>query len=177
MEGFAKTVEIKVTQNVKMNIDEKFKGLKKDIDGDVSKLNRQIKETEKDLTRVKETLMPTMQERLGDELDELRNKVVHTQKDLQDIDTARDSNKHDNGYRGSEENRYRNIIVRYLPEREDENVRNRVNDIIQDSLKLKGISVITAERKTTKHPSKPGVILATMDSYESKQSVMKYKID
>lgn len=136
MENLAKKVETKVTQNVKKNIDEKVKGLKKDMESDVSKLNRQIKETEKDITRVKETLMPTIQERLGDELDELRNKVDHLQKDIQHLDRVRVSDKYDNKESGSEENRYRNIIVRNLPEREGENVKHRVNNIIQDSLKL-----------------------------------------
>ena len=75
MDGLSKKVESKVTQNVKKNIDDKFKSVKKDMESEMSRVKKQLKDTEKDIARVKETIIPTVNERLGDQIDELRNKV------------------------------------------------------------------------------------------------------
>ena len=47
--------------------------------------------------------------------------------------------------------------------------------MILDTIKLENITVVKAERMVNKHNSKPGVVKATLDSKESKTSVMKHK--
>ena len=54
--------------------------------------------------------------------------------------------------------RDRNIITRNLPMRDNEDIlKYRVQNLIRDSLKLKNITVLTAER-LSKFSSKPGIV-------------------
>ena len=66
------------------------------------------------------------------------------------------------------------VKSRNLRERENENVKDRVRNII-DYLKVKHVFVEAAERKTNNYDSKPGVILGTFRSYEDKEQVLKAK--
>ena len=74
-----------------------------------------------------------------------------------------------------QENRHTNIVIRNMVQRENENVERRVNGLIQDSLRLRDISVAKAVRKQSRSDSKPGLIIATMKSNEDKETVMKHK--
>lgn len=68
-----------------------------------------------------------------------------------------------------------NIVIRNLPESHNENAKSKVNAIFRDGLKLSDISVEDAERKQSHSESKPGVIVARMNSKQDKQRVMKEK--
>ena len=70
-----------------------------------------------------------------------------------------------------------NIVIRNLPESHNENAKSKVNAIFRDGLKLSDISVEDAERKQSHSESKPGVIVARMNSTckQDKQRVMKEK--
>ena len=171
IDSLTKTIETKVTQNVKKCIDDKVKGIRKDIDGELSKVKKQVKDAEKDIINVKETLMPTINERIGDELDELRATVKQIQKDVQEKKGSRTEDVIET----KDETRDRNIIIRNFPERENEDVKSRVKNMIRDCLKLRNITVLSAERLASKNNLNPGIVKATLDSQESKQLVMKHK--
>ena len=160
-----------MTQTVKKSIDDKFKNMKEDMDSELTKVKRQIKDTEKDITRVNETLMPTMNERMWDELDEIRNKVEGIQKDLRE--RGREGMAHKQ--KADDETRDRNIIIRNFPERVDEDIKKREHYMIRDTLKLENLSVVKAERLINKNTSKPGIVKATLYSNKSDQTVMKHK--
>ena len=115
--------------------------------------------------------MPTMNERLGDELDELRNKISKIQEDLHEREKSGAQPAHE----GKKELRDRNIIIRNFPERDNEDVKYRVKNLIRDSLKLKDVSVLSAERMVNRNNPKPGLVKATLDSTASKQEVMRQK--
>ena len=68
-----------------------------------------------------------------------------------------------------------NIVIRNLPESHNENTKSKVNAIFRDGLKPSDISVEDAERKQPHSESKPGVIVARMNSKQDKQRVMKEK--
>ena len=65
-------------------------------------------------------------------------------------------------------------MIRNLKERENDNIKDRVNNII-DCLKVKEVSVEAAERKANNYNSKPRVVLATFYCNEDKEKVMKAK--
>lgn len=67
-----------------------------------------------------------------------------------------------------------NFIVRNMQERTGENVKNRVNGMIKDGLKIQSIIVVSAERKISRN-RKPGVILATCSTAEAVDKVLKSK--
>ena len=171
MDGLTKKVETKVTQNVRKAIDDKVKGIKKDLDSELTRVKNHIKETEKGVLRVKETIIPILDERIADELEEIRNKVEGIEKGLKE--QKRDSVSNMQGI--GEDTRIKNIIIRNFPERLDEDIKKRVHYMIRDTLNLKNIRVVEAVRLPNKNRSNPGIVKATLDSKESKQLVMQHK--
>ena len=65
-------------------------------------------------------------------------------------------------------------MIRNLKQQENENIKDRVNNII-DYLKLNNISVEAAERKVNNYNSKPGVVIATFYSSDDKERIIKVK--
>lgn len=63
-----------------------------------------------------------------------------------------------------------------MEERENENIRDRVNNII-DYLNVKEVKIEAAERKINSYNSKPGVVLVSFYTYDDKEKVMKKKKD
>ena len=68
-----------------------------------------------------------------------------------------------------------NVVIRNLPESHNENVKNKVNALFRDGLRLTDISVKDAERKQSHNSSKPGVVIATLKTVQDKQNVKKEK--
>jgi hypothetical protein len=68
-----------------------------------------------------------------------------------------------------------NIVVRNLPESENENVEMKVNDIIRDGLKLSGIQVSNVVRKRAFRESDNGVVVATCADNDQKRTIMVAK--
>lgn len=75
MEGLAEKVEVKVNQTMKKNVEEKVKPIQKEMVADISKITKHMKDVEKDMDKLKETIIPTVQEKLGDEIDDLRGSL------------------------------------------------------------------------------------------------------
>ena len=166
LEGLAKKVELRVLKAVENDTKEKLKKLEKDMRKDIDKMKRNIDRTETEVKRLSETDIPTIQERLGDEIDSITERVAVLERNK--TETCRHNDKE------NLDDRKRRIVIRNLTERENENVKDRVNNIIE-YLKVKDISVETAERKPNNYNSKPGVIIATFYRYEDKEHVMRLK--
>ena len=166
LEGLAKKVELRVLKAVENDTKEKLKKLEKDMRKDMDKMKRNIDKTETEVKRLSETDIPTIQERLGDEIDSITERVAVLERNK--TETCRHNDKE------TLDDRKRRIVIRNLTERENENVKDRVNNIIE-YLKVKDISVETAERKPNNYNSKPGVIIATFYRYEDKEHVMRLK--
>ena len=71
----------------------------------------------------------------------------------------------------------RSIIVRNWDKRENENVRDRVNDFIYNGLKPDRVTVESATRKPTRSDSRAGIVVAVFKSMKDKENIMKRKID
>ncbi|VDH94852.1 Hypothetical predicted protein [Mytilus galloprovincialis] len=72
-----------------------------------------------------------------------------------------------------------NIVIKGLPHGKNEEnnpqcTLNKVNSLIRDGLKLSNIKFLKAERKVSRD-SKPGLIIAKVQSLEDKKSIMKAK--
>ena len=166
LEGLAKKVELRVLKTVENDTKEKLKKLEKDMRKDMDRMKRNFDRTETEVKRLSETDIQTIQERLGDEIDSITERVAALERNK--TETCRHDDKE------NLDDRKRRIVIRNLRERENENVIDRVNNIIK-YLKIKDVSVQTAERKPNNYNSKPGVIIATFYRYEDKEHMMKLK--
>ena len=101
---------------------------------------------------------------MGDEHDRLKKLETTVGETCQDISVQNNQNE-----------RRRNIFIRNLDERENENVLRRVNNIVSDELKLRNISIESAIRKSNRNTSKPGLIIATCKTVQDKESIMNQK--
>ena len=77
-----KKAENKVTQGVQKGIDVTFKVLEMIIE--LIKMRKQVKDAEKDITKVRETLIPTITEKLDDEFDEFCNNISKVQTNIRE---------------------------------------------------------------------------------------------
>jgi hypothetical protein len=68
-----------------------------------------------------------------------------------------------------------NIILRKLPETNNEHVVNKVQTLIHDILKLSNIEVVTARRVKNDSSKYPGVVVATLQNSEARDQVLKAK--
>lgn len=164
LEGLAKKVELRVIKAVENDTKEKLKKLEKDIRRDMDKMKRNMDRTETEVKRLSQTDLPTVQERLGDEIDSITERVAALERKKTEACKHDDKEKLDD--------RKRRIVIRNLKERENENVKDQVINII-DYLKVRDVSVEAAERKVNNYNSKPGVIIATFYTCEDKEQVMQ----
>ena len=68
-----------------------------------------------------------------------------------------------------------NVVIRNLPESENELIENKVNSVLKDGLRLREVLVESAERKKSFRQDKPGVVIAKLRSIEDKRKVMEKK--
>lgn len=166
LEGLAKKVELRVLKAVENDTKEKLKKLEKEMRKDMDKMKRSLDNSEAGVRKLSQTDLPIVQEKLGDEIDRLAERVTSLERNKTDSSKFNEQERNDE--------RTRRIVVRNLVERENENIKDRVNNII-DYLKVREISVETAERKANNYNSKPGVVIATFASKDDKEKVMKVK--
>ena len=69
MEGLAKKVELRVIKAVENNTKEKLTKLEKDMKRDTEKMKDSLDRTKAEMKRLSQTNLPTVQERLEDEID------------------------------------------------------------------------------------------------------------
>ena len=67
------------------------------------------------------------------------------------------------------------IVIRNLPEGENENTGQKVNGLLRDGMKLRNVAVETAERKKSYRRDTPGLVIAKLKSREDYGLVMKHK--
>lgn len=67
------------------------------------------------------------------------------------------------------------IVLKNVPENENENVTEKVNNIIHEGVNLQEVTVTHAERKAAFRDGYPGVIVAKCTSGQHKQLIMKNK--
>lgn len=80
-----------------------------------------------------------------------------------------------NERRDQQEVRDLNIVVFGLPFSEAGNVKNKVDAVLKDGLKLRNVSVEHAIRKPSNKPNKPGIVIAKCRNKEDKNAIMKNK--
>ncbi|KAH3822961.1 hypothetical protein DPMN_124755 [Dreissena polymorpha] len=68
----------------------------------------------------------------------------------------------------------KNLVIRGLPYHEGENLNSKVISMFKDVMKC-NVQVCNTQRKTSANSSKPGVVIATMQSQEDRQKVLKNK--
>jgi hypothetical protein len=68
-----------------------------------------------------------------------------------------------------------NIVIRGLQYHDGENVNTKVNNLFKDGVCLPNIRVVNAIRKSTDSRSKPGLIIATFQTEDDKNKVLKHK--
>ncbi len=68
-----------------------------------------------------------------------------------------------------------NIVLKNVRESTNENVTSKVNGVIREGLKLRGIEVEEAVRKETRNSKYPGVIIARCKSVEEKKQILREK--
>ena len=120
-----------------------------------------IRKNEKDIKRLKQTVLATVKEDIGDKIDSL----------IECVKSIESNMKQDNVASSDETLRKRRIILKNLDERENENSKQRVESIL-NYLMLANIHVVNAERKNSKNIAKPGIVIATLRSIEDKAQVL-----
>ena len=78
---------------------------------------------------VEETLLPTFKEDLGDELDELNRRMKNMEDKVNSSRRTDENSEEADNYK-------RSIIIKHLDARENKNVKDRVNSLIYNCLKL-----------------------------------------
>ena len=118
------------------------------------------------------TAIATLKEEQGEEIEENSQRV----KRLDEKDECGTENMViDRQMHGASEEQL-TVIVRNLPEKENENVKNEVNGMLRDGLKLRNVTVERAEGQTNGgNDFKYEVIVAKLRNKHDKQQVMKIK--
>ena len=132
IEGLTKKVEDRVRKVFEKDIEI---AVQKATERNKCALEKSVKTNEKNIQRIEQTVISTVKEEIGDEIDVLAERVKAIENSI-----LNDKDKSD-----SDELRKRRIVVRNLKEREAENVVERVNNVIE-YLKVKSVKVISAER-------------------------------
>ena len=155
-----------VLKAVENDTKEKLNKLEKEMKKDMDKMKRNLDKTEAVVKKHSQTDLPTAQGKLDDEIYKLVERVTspENKKTYPDLDDKQERI----------DERKRKIVIQNLIEREIENIKDRVNNII-DYLKIKHICVESAERKVNNDNSKPGVVIATFFTSDDKEKVMKAK--
>ena len=169
IEGLAKKVETKVTKTIDKELDTKVKSMRSGFDKEINKIKTSSDKILKSVNKLEETTLPTFKEELGDEIDELNRR-------LKQLEEVRPNGQAENRPQIGDDLK-RSIVIKNLEERENENVKDRVNSLIYNGLRLDRIEVESATRKSARSESKSGVIVATCKSLKDKEDIMKRKSD
>ena len=150
------------------DFDSKLKALKTKVEDDVKDVKSNLNSANRRVIRLEETTLATLKEEIGDETDFLTEKVKRLESKTQNYDQCTNE-------RVGEDSK-RRFIVRNLAERDNENVKGRVNNLISNGLKL-DVRVDGAVRKESRTRSKPRIIVVTCKSESDKESIIKMKKD
>lgn len=162
--------------------------ISKDIVSSEKKLSGRIDALEADLegklySRIHELITTTVRAEIDElrreyssELEGLKSKITLLEKSY--ADAVKANGFSNNGETKAQfEERKKRIVIRNLPAGENENlqiVTDKVNAMIRDGCKLTDVKVTAAERKRASG-RKPGVIIASIETFAQKQKLMKTK--
>ena len=170
MEGLAKKVESKVTKSLDKELDSKVKTIKSGFDKELQKVKSSNEKVMKSMKRIEETILPTFKEEAGDEIDELNRRIKNLEEKVTTSGQSKAASTENDEFK-------RSIVIRNLEERENENVKDRVNSLIYNGLKIDTITVESANRKQSRSDSRAGIIIAVCKSLKDKETIMKRKSD
>ena len=141
---------------------------------DINKtIDRKFSEMENNLEkRLSDSMLKVCEAKIGQVKSEFRAEITKITDRLVTVEN-RDNSSQCNGHPDPCK---LNFIVRNMTERNGENVKNRVNGMIKDGLRISDVSVVSAERKQSRN-RKPGVIVATCKSDKDVAKVLKNKKD
>ena len=147
-------------------IDKLESGLEERISTKVAQLldkrvNTELGRIKKDINARLDTFRETLREQVADDVEELSKKV-----ETLSSSTTQQNKSPDLTY---------NIVIRNLPETVNENITEKVNTIISESLNIADVKISKAVRKTSDSSSRPGIVIVTFHSATDKSKVMKVK--
>ena len=163
--------------------------ISKDIISSEKKLATRIDSLESDLegklyNRIHELITTTVRAEIDElrreycsEIEGLKTKISQLEKSYADAVKCNGSPSGGSESRAQFEERKKRIVVRNLPQGANETpqiVMDKLNAMIRDGCKLTDVTVTAAERKTSAG-RKPGVIIASIDTFPQKQKLMKSK--
>ena len=167
IEGLAKKVETKVTKAMDKELDNKVKRIRSGFDKEINKIKTSSDKILKSVNKLEETTLTTFKEGLGDDIDELNRR-------LKRLEEVRPNGQIENKSQISDDLK-RSIVIKNLEERENESVKDRVNILIYNGLRLDTIKVESATCKSSRSESKTGDIVAMCKSLKDKVDIMKQK--
>ena len=109
------------------------------------------------------------------EIEGLKTKITQLEKSYADALKCNGSSSSNGETRAQFEDRKKRIVVRNLPQATDETpqiVMDKMNAMIRDGCKLTDVTVTAAERKTSAG-RKPGVIIASIETFPQKTKTDK----
>ena len=174
--------ETKLTDTVMKVVHEEIDSVKKDFNSRMDGLSHKLEhKLESKLVQFVETQIEQKVSSVSDELkqrigvSDLQNEMASLKSTYASVTKSGASVSESS----SEAVIERNVIIRNLAcdprEESDKAVAlNKVNKLLRDGLKLKTVKITKCERKPSKS-KKPGVIVATIDTVDQKQEIMKVK--
>ena len=157
-----------------------FANLSADIQSSHEKLSQRLDSLENDLkgkiselvTEAIKSEVAKLRDEYSSEIDSLKAKVTQLEKSYAEV--VKNSGQ---VTKAAFEERKKRVVIRGLPGDNGESgqvTRDKVMSLIRDGCKLADVSVTHAERKSTRS-KKPGPVIATVESFEKKQTLMKAK--
>lgn len=177
MDGLSKKIETKVTGSMQIMCDNKMKSMKRDIESEVKRAKKSIeekdksvqKEMQRNIRRIEETIIPTVEEHIGDEIDDLTKRVsaLENKKESTFSTVSCETENH-------KESEDRSIIVKHLTEGRNESTLESVDRLIKNGLRLSNIKIESAERWDNRDGN-TGAVLVKLQNMEQKKAVMSKK--
>ena len=157
-----------------------FANLSADIQSSHNKLSQRLDSLENDLkgkiselvTAAIKSEVAKLRDEYSSEIDSLKAKVTQLEKSYADI-----VKNNGQASRSEFEERKKRVVIRGLPgdnKESGQSTLDKVMALIRDGCKLADVTVTHAERKSTRS-KKPGPVIATIESFEKKQTLMKAK--
>ena len=167
IEGLAKKVETRITKTVTKEFDSKMELMKNEMNDKMKNINKKLDNSSKTADKTEKTALATLKEEIGEDIDALADKIKGIEAKQQSNSATVPSVEDDNEIK-------RRFIIRNLAERDNENIKQRVNNLVYDGMRL-DIIVKKAIRKFNRTNSNPGIVIATCKTLKDKESVMNSK--
>lgn len=150
-------------QEVKQSVDQKI-------------VNIQTTIAEQVAAQLTESLQSTVNKAVDEKLGEIKANVDRDLRGLKaDIQGLRERVDNRNVREARDEEHSLQIVIRELPEGDNESVVDKINAVIREGIKLPEVKVTSAERKKSFKRGQPGLVIAQYASRNDKQLIMENK--